>query len=90
MLGALLFASACAAGVNPQVDSPDAAGAVAGFWMGLWQGAIAPIAFIVSLFSDAVTIYEVHNRGHLYDLGFLLGLSSVWGGGSHAAKRRRG
>lgn len=30
----------------------------AGFWSGLWHGIIAPITFIVSLFSDSVAIYE--------------------------------
>jgi len=47
----LLVLSACAAGANPAVDTPSADGDVAGFWLGLWQGIIVPITFIISLFS---------------------------------------
>ncbi len=35
----------------------------AGFWAGLWHGMICPIAFIVSLFTPNVRIYETHNCG---------------------------
>lgn len=45
----------------------------AGFWWGLLHGVIAPVAFIVSLFNDAVGIYDVRNNGGWYDFGFLLG-----------------
>lgn len=54
----------------------------AGFWMGLWHGIIAVIAFFVSLFNNSVNVYEVHNSGAWYDFGFLLGIVTVWGGGS--------
>jgi len=39
-------------------------GSVAGFWLGLWHGLIAPITFVISLFSDNVNFYEVHNNGN--------------------------
>jgi hypothetical protein len=87
-LAAALLA-ACAAGVNPAVDTPAAGGGVAGFWLGLWHGAIAPITFVISLFSDGVSVYEVHNGGGWYDFGFLLALSCVFGGGGGSAARRR-
>jgi hypothetical protein len=76
---------ACAAGLNGQMDMPNAQGIVAGFWRGLWHGAIVPITFVVSLFSHDVTIYEVHNNGGWYNFGFLLGIHAIWGG--HAATR---
>ena len=45
---ALLTLSACAAGPNAMVDTgPDPAG----FWLGLWQGLISPITFLISLFT---------------------------------------
>jgi hypothetical protein len=52
--------------------------------LGLWQGLISPITFIVSLFTTKVNIYEVHNNGNWYDFGFMLGVaaafsSGVWG-----------
>ena len=43
---AVLVLSACAAGPNEMVDTgPDPAG----FWLGLWQGLISPITFLISL-----------------------------------------
>jgi hypothetical protein len=77
----------CAAGPNDQVDTPDEEGEVAGFWMGLWHGIIAPITFIISLFNDNVSMYEVHNNGGWYNFGFLFGLGAVWGGSSSGAAR---
>ncbi len=56
----------------------------AGFWAGLWHGLISPITFLVSLFNPSVRIYENHNRGRLYDLGFIIGISGAFGGGQQA------
>ena len=85
----LLVLSACAAGPNSAVDVASAEGEVAGFWLGLWQGIIVPITWIISLFSDTVNIYEVHNNGGWYDTGFLLGAGVFLGGGGAGASRRR-
>ena len=85
----LLVLSACAAGPNSAVDVASAEGEVAGFWLGLWQGIIVPITWIISLFSDTVSIYEVHNNGGWYDTGFLLGAGVFLGGGGAGASRRR-
>jgi len=41
-----------------------------GFWYGLWHGLIAPISWIISLFSDNVAIYAIYNNGGWYDFGF--------------------
>lgn len=57
----------------------------AGFWAGVWHGLISPIAFLVSLFNPEVRIYETHNRGPLYDFGFLIDISAAFGGGGHQA-----
>jgi len=93
----VLVSAACAAGPNGAVGQPPAAG----FWLGLWQGFILPVTFVVSLFTDQVTVYEVANDGNWYDVGFVLGLVCVLGGGggsgraagrsraSSAARRRR-
>ena len=89
LLGALLLA-ACAPGANSFEGRPDAAGEVAGFWTGLWQGFISPFSFLVSLFSESVSVYEVHNNGNWYNFGFLMGASAILGGsGGGAAHRRR-
>lgn len=84
----LLAMAGCAPGPNRLADEPDEEGVVAGFWQGLWNGIIAPITFIVSLFSEDVHMYDVHNNGNWYNFGFLLGMSIILGGGGGGASRR--
>ena len=88
VLGLLLAGvlAGCAAG--PGVAG--AGGHPAGFWLGLWHGLITPITFLVSLFTERVSIYEVHNNGNWYDFGYVLGLMVAFGGaaGSRAPGRR--
>jgi hypothetical protein len=75
----------CAASPNILKDSPAPDGSIAGFWLGLWHGLILPISFIVSLFSDNVNVYEVHNNGGWYNFGFVWGAATVLAGGAKAA-----
>jgi hypothetical protein len=84
---AILMAG-CAAGVNPEVGMAPQGGDVAGFWQGLWHGVIAPVTFVISLFTDSVNIYEVHNSGNWYDTGFVLGAGILFGGGGAGSRRR--
>lgn len=86
LLGMVLLLTACAAGANPEVGMVDVEGDVAGFWLGLWHGVIAPITFVISLFSDTVNVYDVHNNGNWYDFGFMFGIMAI-AGGSHGARR---
>jgi hypothetical protein len=86
LLGILMLAG-CAAGANPAVDIPNNEGESDGFWSGLWHGLISPITFIISIFSDNVNIYEVHNTGNWYDFGFMLGICMVFSGGAGGAAR---
>ena len=55
----------------------------AGFWAGVWHGLICPFTLLVCLFTPNVRIYETHNRGRLYDIGFYLGAAAALGGGGH-------
>lgn len=90
MLGLLsLLLAGCAAGGNPEVGTAAADGTTAGFWLGLWHGAILPATFVISLFTDTINVYEVHNVGNWYDAGFVLGLMVSLGGGSSGATRSR-
>ena len=89
VVSAALLLAGCVPGPNALSNSPDRDGEVAGFWNGLWHGAISPVTFVISLFSDRVHIYEVHNTGAWYNLGFLIGASVVLGGSGGGAARRR-
>ena len=80
----ILTISGCAAGPNPMADTPNEDGEVAGFWQGVWNGFISPFTFIISLFSDSVTVYEVHNNGGWYNFGFVIGATSSGGSGGAA------
>jgi hypothetical protein len=84
LLGLLL--AACAATQLPAVPFIQAPG----FWKGLWHGFIAPITFIVSLFSEDVRIYAFPNAGRWYDFGFMLGISGFSGGVFAGSRRRTG
>ncbi len=85
----LSMLSSCAPGPNGLANSPDPKGEVAGFWRGLWNGFIAPVTFIISLFNHNVQLYEVHNNGGWYNFGFILGVSIIFGGGAGGAAARR-
>ena len=66
-----------APGPNPLINQPDLSGRIARAGAGLWHGIIAPATLIISFFDPDVRMYEVHNAGSEYDLGFLLGLGLV-------------
>jgi hypothetical protein len=62
-------------GPNELVNTPDYHGRPASFWLGIWHGIISPFT-LVATFLGAVNVqmYEVHNDGRLYNLGFFLGV----------------
>ncbi len=84
-----LALAACFPGENPAVRTAPQGAAPAGFFTGLWHGFVAPFTFVVSLFTDTVNVYEVHNNGNWYDFGFVLGAGILFGGGGAGARRRR-
>lgn len=65
-------------GANPLVNEAAENGIVAGVVQGLWHGVIAPVTLIMSFFNENVQMYEVHNNGREYNLGFLLGVALVF------------
>ncbi len=77
----LIILAACTAGPNNLMNTLDSQGEVAGFWQGLWHGLIALVTFIISLFNDKITVYEIHNNGAWYNFGFILGMMIIFGGG---------
>jgi hypothetical protein len=78
-------------GPNPEVNTPTETGQVAGFGTGLWHGLISVVTLIMSFFNPEVQMYEVHNNGPLYNLGFLLGAILLFAllGFSGGSRRRR-
>jgi uncharacterized BrkB/YihY/UPF0761 family membrane protein len=65
-------------GVNPERNQPDGEGQIAGLVSGLWHGIIAPVMLIGSLFNPAMEMYEVHNNGTEYNVGYLVGIAFVF------------
>jgi hypothetical protein len=80
-----LLVAACAPGPNEFVNT----GTVAGFWHGLWHGMIAPVTFLISLFSHQVGVYEIHNSGSWYNCGFIIGILCHHGGSAAGRNMRR-
>jgi len=78
----MLMVTGCAPG-NEKFDADPA-----GFWWGLWHGLISLVAFIVSLFNDNWTIYEVNNSGKMYNLGFIIGCVIFYSGGIFGSRKK--
>ena len=70
------------AGPNSKYQLPGAS--PAGFWVGLWHGIIAPLTFLIGLFTLKVRVYETNNNGRWYDFGFLIGIGAFTGSSSTA------
>lgn len=79
----------CAPGSNPLTGTASERQVPVGFWIGLWQGFIAPFVFVASLFKSNFSIYEVHNNGAWYNFGYLFGLACFFGGGGNRSARRK-
>jgi len=67
-----------APGTNPAVNTADAHGRISGILLGIWHGVISPVTLVISFFNKNVQMYEVHNDGNQYNLGFLIGVAIVF------------
>jgi hypothetical protein len=65
-------------GPNPELNKAAENGRVASVLQGLWHGLIAPVTLVISFFNENVQMYEVHNDGKEYNVGFLLGVAVVF------------
>ena len=80
----MLLVSGCAPGSgHATAEDP------AGFFFGVWHGWIAPFSLIVGAFDADIRIYEIHNTGWWYDLGYYVAVISGFGGLSLFRRRRR-
>jgi len=67
-----------APGPNPLVNKADTHSRVASILLGIWHGIISPVTLVVSFINPNVQMYEVHNDGSPYNLGFLIGVAIVF------------
>ena len=67
-----------APGPNPLVNTADPHGSAAGILLGIWHGIISPVTLVLSFVNKDVQMYEVHNDGNQYNLGFLIGVAIVF------------
>jgi hypothetical protein len=67
----------------------DLSGAPANFWLGLWQGLIICLSFIASWFDNNIVLYQVHNNGFWYNLGYIIALSVSVGGLTRGFRTKR-
>jgi len=88
VLLALSLLAGCAPGPNQLKGTAGEHHGVAGFWLGVWQGFIAPFVFVVSLFRSDLGIYETHNNGAWYNFGYLFGLACFFGGSGNRTRRK--
>ena len=70
-------------------DGTATAAAPAGFFWAIWHGWVAPISLIFGFFDESIRIYEVHNRGWLYDLGYYMAVIGGAGGLTLSRTRRK-
>ena len=79
-----LTVAACVAKQSAGAVNPGAPG----FLEGVWHGFIFPVAWIVSLFTDQIAVYQVPNNGGWYDFGYFVGICFL-GVGARSSRRRR-
>ncbi len=60
-----------------------------GFFSGLWHGIIAPFAVFAQLFDNDIILYSPVNSGFGYNIGFLIGIAVVIGGGASGVNSNR-
>lgn len=61
----------------------------AGFFWGIWHGWLAPVSLIIGIFNKSIRVYEIHNTGWAYDLGFYMAVISGFGGLGLARKQKK-
>jgi hypothetical protein len=83
LLATMLLASCIPGDGKNTVEKP------AGFFTGIWHGWVAPISLIIGIFDKNIRIYESHNTGWWYDLGFYMAIVSGFGGLALSRRRRR-
>ena len=67
-----------APGTNPLLNTADSFNRISSFLPGIWHGAISPVTLIMSFLNPNIQMFEVHNDGAPYNLGFLVGVGLIF------------
>jgi hypothetical protein len=86
LVGILFLASIVLVAAGCATQPAAASSGAPGFFAGFLHGFIALFTFIASWFTD-VRIYAFPNAGRWYDLGYLLGVMSFFGGSGASSRR---
>jgi len=87
--GAILLLLAGYVGVNAATDVLNPEGDIAGFWWGLWKGFMCWFVILFNaVYSESISIYEVHNNGVRHDFGFMLGIGILFYAGGMASLKK--
>lgn len=78
----LMFLTGCIPG-----DGVNTADKPAGFFWGVWHGWLAPVSLVIGFFNRHIRVYEIHNSGWFYDLGYYIAIISGFGGLSLSRKK---
>lgn len=62
----------------------------AGLFSGIWHGWIAPFSLVCSFFNKEIRIYEIYNKGIIYDFGYYIAIISGFGGLSLIRRKKKG
>jgi hypothetical protein len=76
-IAGFLLLAGCAAQPFGGMSDP-----VPGFWWGALHGLIAPFSLVGSFFDPSIRAYATPNTGWWYDLGFVIGMALLFGGGA--------
>jgi hypothetical protein len=79
--------TACAK-AHPEVSECIQGDKIKGFFDGLFHGFVAVPALIISLIDKTVAVWDVHNNGLNYQLGFLIGIGAFSSGASKVKKQK--
>jgi len=79
----VLACTGCIARVNENTERPPS-----GFFRGVWHGWIAPFTLILQFVDRDNRMYDPHNTGFAYEIGFYMAVISGIGGLSLIRKKK--
>lgn len=85
LIASLVLLAGCMPGTGASTAAQPAS-----FFHGIWHGWLAPFSLIGHFFFDNnIRIYEIHNVGIWYDVGFYMAVISGFGGISLFRRKKK-